>query len=132
MRVVPLDAFKDKISIAAAVAAVERGFRALAMGEAELPDTMVVTLPQPGHPSADLHVKGAHLKAGRFIVLKVATTSPANRDRGLPTADGMFLLLDASTGEPIALLHDHGYLTDLRPAAAIALTVKYLAPADAR
>ena len=42
MRVVPLDAFRDKLSIAATVAAVERGFRALALGEAALPDPLVM------------------------------------------------------------------------------------------
>jgi len=44
----------------------------------------------------------------------------------------MFLLLDAQTGAPDLLLEEHGYLTDLRTAAAVALTLKYLAPRDAR
>jgi ornithine cyclodeaminase len=132
MRVVPLDAFKDKVSIAAVISGVERGFQALALGQADLPEPMVVELPDPPRPSAEIHVKGAHLPNGRFFVLKVATGFPANRDRGLPPADGMFLLLDAATGVPTVLLEDHGYLTDLRTAAAIALTLKYLAPADAR
>ncbi|HEY6853284.1 MAG TPA: hypothetical protein VI139_03495, partial [Gemmatimonadales bacterium] len=42
-----------------------------------------------------------------------------------------FLLLDAETGAPAYLLEEHGYLTDLRTAAAVALTLRYLAPADA-
>ena len=129
MRVVPLEQFQDRISMTAAIAAVERGFRALALGQATLPDPMVVEL---GQPTAEVHVKGAHLSGGRFIVLKVATGFPANRERGLPSADGMFLLLDAQTGAPALLLEEHGYLTDLRTAAAIALTLRYLAPADAR
>ena len=129
MRVVPLEQFRDRISMAAAVAAVERGFRALALGQATLPDPMVIEL---GQPTAEVHVKGAHLSGGRFIVLKVATGFPANRERGLPSADGMFLLLDAQTGAPALLLEEHGYLTDLRTAAAIALTLRYLAPHDAR
>jgi ornithine cyclodeaminase/alanine dehydrogenase-like protein (mu-crystallin family) len=43
----------------------------------------------------------------------------------------MFLLLDAQTGVPDLLLEEHGYLTDLRTAAAVALTLRYLAPRDA-
>src|SRR5207302_7306636 len=129
MRVVPLEAFRDKVSFAVAVGAVERGFRALALGEAVLPDPMVVELPAE---RAEVHVKGAHLKGARHIVLKVATGFYENRARGLPSGDGLFLLLDAATGVPALLLEEHGYLTDLRTAAAVALTLKYLAPTDAR
>jgi len=77
-----------------------------------------------------VHVKGAHLAGGRHIVLKVATGFYRNRARGLPSGDGMFLLLDADTGIPAVLLEEHGYLTDFRTAAAVALTLKYLAPKD--
>jgi len=129
MRVVPLEAFRDRISFAVAVRAVERGFRALALGEATLPDPMVVELAEQ---RAEVHVKGAHLRGARHIVLKLATGFYENRARGLPSGDGMFLLLDAATGVPDLLLEEHGYLTDLRTAAAVALTLKYLAPKDAR
>ncbi len=128
MRVVPLDAFRDKIPFAVAVGAVERGFRALGLGEATLPDPLVMELPAQ---QAEVHVKGAHLRGGRHIVLKLATGFYRNRARGLPSGDGMFLLLDADTGAPDILLEEHGYLTDLRTAAAVALTLKYLAPKDA-
>src|SRR3989442_11080392 len=129
MRVVPLEAFRDRISFAVAVSAVERAFRALALGEATLPDPMVVELAEQ---RAEVHVKGAHLRGARHIVIKVATGFYENRARGLPSGDGMFLLLDAATGVPDLLLEEHGYLTDLRTAAAVALTLKYLAPKDAR
>jgi ornithine cyclodeaminase len=129
MRAVPLEEFRDRISMTAAIDAVERGFRALALGQATLPEPLVVEL---ARPTAEVHVKGAHLAGARFIVLKVATGFPANRERGLPSADGMFLLLDADTGAPAFVLEEHGYLTDLRTAAAIVLTLRYLAPADAR
>ena len=128
MRVVPLEAFRDKIPFTVAVGAVERGFRALGLGEATLPDPLVMELPAQ---QAEVHVKGAHLRGGRHIVLKLATGFYRNRARGLPSGDGMFLLLDADTGAPDILLEEHGYLTDLRTAAAVALTLKYLAPKDA-
>ena len=129
MRVVPLEAFQDKVPFSVAIAAVERGFRALGRGEAALPDPMVLELREQ---QAEVHVKGAHLRGARHIVLKVATGFYENRARGLPSGDGMFLLLDAQTGAPDLLLEEHGYLTDLRTAAAVALTLKYLAPRDAR
>src|SRR5467141_2563616 len=129
MRVVPLEAFRDKVPFSVAIAAVERGFRALGRGEAALPDPMVLELREQ---QAEVHVKGAHLAGGRHIVLKVATGFYRNRARGLPSGDGLFLLLDADTGVPAVLLEEHGYLTDFRTAAAVALTLKYLAPKDAR
>src|SRR5881296_2767248 len=129
MRVVPLEAFRDRLSFAVAISAVERGFRSLGLGEATLPDPLVLELREQ---QAEVHVKGAHLKGGRHIVLKLATGFYQNRARGLPSGDGMFLLLDAATGAPVVLLEEHGWLTDLRTAAAVALTLKYLAPKDAR
>src|SRR5256884_668210 len=128
MRVVPLDAFRDKVSFVTAIGAMERGFRALALGEAVLPDPMVVELRAEG---GDVHGKGVHRKGARHIVLKVATGFYESRARGLPSGDGLFLLLGAGTGVPALLLEEHGYLTDFRPAAAVALTLKYLAPKDA-
>lgn len=128
MRVVPLEAFRDRVPMTVAIAAVERGFRALALGEAHLPDPMVAELPDR---HAEIHVKGALLRGDRYVVLKVATGFYRNRERGLPSGDGLFLLLDADTGRPAWLLEEHGYLTDLRTAAAIAVTLKYLAPREA-
>jgi ornithine cyclodeaminase len=90
---------------------------------------MVLELPEQ---AAEVHVKGAHLRGGRHIVLKLATGFYRNRARGLPSGDGMFLLLDADTGVPDILLEEHGYLTDFRTAAAVALTLKYLAPKHSR
>jgi ornithine cyclodeaminase len=128
MRVVPFEALRDRVPLAVAVDAVERGFRALAEGDAVLPDPLVAEVPER---RAEVHVKGALLRGDPYFVLKVATGFYGNRERGLPSGDGLFLLLDAETGRPAWLLEEHGYLTDLRTAAAIALTLRYLAPRNA-
>src|SRR6266513_264802 len=73
MRVVPLEAFRDKVPFTVAIAAVERGFRALGRGEAALPDPMVLELREQ---QAEVHVKGAHLAGGRDIVTATASTTP--------------------------------------------------------
>jgi ornithine cyclodeaminase/alanine dehydrogenase-like protein (mu-crystallin family) len=73
MQVIPLEAFRDKIPIAVAVAAVERGFRALGLGQATLPDPMVMEL---ADLAAEVHVKGAHLRHHRIIVTATASTTP--------------------------------------------------------
>ena len=41
MRVIPLDQLRDKIPISVAVEAMERGFKALATGQAVLPEPLV-------------------------------------------------------------------------------------------
>src|SRR5256885_9828187 len=123
MRVVPLEAFRDKVPFSVAIAAVERGFRALGQSEAALPDPMVLELPEQ---QAEVHVKGAHLAGGRHIVLKVATGFYRNRALGLPSGDGMFLLLDADTGVPAVLLEEHGYLTDFRDRKSTRLNSSHL------
>src|SRR5712692_5475130 len=87
MRVVPLEAFRDKIPFSVAIAAVERGFRALGRGEAALPDPMVLELREQ---QAEVHVKGAHLAGGRHIVLKVARDSIATGRAACPRATACF------------------------------------------
>src|SRR6266705_2399520 len=85
MRVVPLEAFRDKVPYSVAIAAVERGFRALGRGEAALPDPMVLELREQ---QAEVHVKGAHLAGGRHIVLKVATGFYGGRGGPDPQVSG--------------------------------------------
>src|SRR5256712_12734911 len=107
MRVVPLEAFRDKLSFAVAVHAVERGFRALALGEATLPDPMGVKL---AAQQAEVHVKAAHRRGARHIVLKLATGFYQNRARGLPSGDRFVRLLDSHAGAPAPRLVEHGHL----------------------
>jgi ornithine cyclodeaminase/alanine dehydrogenase-like protein (mu-crystallin family) len=65
------------------------------------------------------------------IVGKLVAVMPANRRQGLPGSTGMLLLMDASTGEPLALM-DGTTLTAHRTAAANGLVIDLLARADAR
>lgn len=59
------------------------------------------------------------------VGIKVATVVPENAARGLPTIQGVYLLLDAATGRTRAVL-DAGILTSLRTAAISALASSYL------
>src|SRR5207245_5844606 len=116
MRVVPLEAVRDKIPFSVAIAAAERAFRALGLGEAALPDPMVLELREQ---QAEVHVKGAHLKGARHIVLKVATGFYRNQSKGLPSGDGLFLLIDAATGVPDVVLGEDGCIQDIRITAGV-------------
>jgi ornithine cyclodeaminase/alanine dehydrogenase-like protein (mu-crystallin family) len=63
--------------------------------------------------------------------VKLATVAPANPERGLPRIQGVYVLFDAATLAPAALV-DGIALTSLRTAAVSALAVRRLARADAR
>jgi ornithine cyclodeaminase len=66
---------------------------------------------------------------GRSLGVKVVTVFPGNVSRGLSAVQAAYLLLDAATGEPKALL-DGAMLTRRRTAAASALAADYLARRD--
>lgn len=61
--------------------------------------------------------------------VKLVTVAPGNAARGLPTVHSVFILFDAASGAPIALL-DGEELTLRRTAAASALASGYLSRAD--
>lgn len=45
---------------------------------------------------------------------------------GLPNGNGMMLVFNQKTGQPIAILQDEAYLTDVRTAVAGAICAKYI------
>jgi ornithine cyclodeaminase/alanine dehydrogenase-like protein (mu-crystallin family) len=68
---------------------------------------------------------------GRRFGVKTITIFPGNGARGLPGLHAVYLLFDASTGVPLAML-DGSELTNRRTAAAAALAAGFLAREDAR
>ncbi|MBB1623851.1 ornithine cyclodeaminase family protein [Achromobacter sp. UMC71] len=67
----------------------------------------------------------------RYLGIKTVNIYPGNAARGLPGLYSTYLLYDAKTGEPLALI-DGNEITSRRTAAASALAASYLAPAAAR
>ena len=70
-------------------------------------------------------------RAGARLGIKTVTIFPGNGALGLPGLHSTYLLFDASTGVPLALL-DGNEITSRRTAAASALAASFLARADAR
>jgi ornithine cyclodeaminase len=68
-------------------------------------------------------------RAGGHSGVKIVHVAPANAARGEPVVHATYLLSDAVTGAPVALL-DGGELTDRRTAAASVLAAQYLARPD--
>jgi ornithine cyclodeaminase len=91
--------------------------------------------PMPMHldvpaESGEVHMKSSYCRGGKYFALKIASTFPRNRERGLSTGSGMMLLCSAETGEPLAMLADEGHLTDVRTAAVSAMIAREIGRSD--
>ena len=95
----------------------------------EVPPRHHHTVAVPGGSDATLLLMPAW-QAGRHIGIKLVSVFPDNARQALPAVMGAYLLLDARTGKPLALM-DAPMLTARRTAAASALAAKYLARPDA-
>ena len=125
MELAGLNAIRSALNVPAAIESIEAGFVALSSG--------AVTIPPVGFlgfevPPGDCHIKYGHIHGDDVFVIKVATGFNENSARGLPTGQGMMIVMSAETGEPLALLDDSGYLTDVRTAIAGCIAARYLAP----
>jgi alanine dehydrogenase len=68
-------------------------------------------------------------RAGGHTGVKIVHVAPGNAARGQPAVHAAYLLSDAVTGAPLALM-DGGELTDRRTAAASLLAARHLARPD--
>lgn len=112
-----------------AIAAVEEGFRQLALGNVLLPQRLGVSVTQHGGWGAAMpaYVGGTIEGLG----LKLVTLYTANPERhGLAAIQATLLLLDPHTGQLLAVM-DAAALTALRTGAASGVATRYLARADA-
>lgn len=113
---------------AEAIDCVEAGFAALATEAVAMPP--ILRLDIPAH-RGEVDVKTAYVPGFESFAIKVSPGFFNNPKLGLPSLNGLMVVLSAKTGLVEALLLDNGYLTDVRTAAAGAVAAKYLAREDA-
>tara|TARA_Y100001949_G_scaffold167214_1_gene164701 strand:+ start:4916 stop:5905 length:990 start_codon:yes stop_codon:yes gene_type:complete len=123
MQIIDEATLRDRVGPSVALDAVESAFRALGEDRVMQPPPMGLEVAPVG---GEVHVKGAYLSGAPVFAVKIASGFYANVKRGLPSGSGLMLVFDATTGFPLALLQDNGYLTDLRTAAAGALAARLL------
>ncbi len=111
-----------------AVACVENAFRALATQKVAMPPILRLDIPEH---RGEVDVKTACVPGIDGFAIKISPGFFDNPKLGLPSTNGLMVLLSAKTGLTEALLLDNGYLTDIRTAAAGAVAAKHLARADA-
>jgi ornithine cyclodeaminase len=69
-------------------------------------------------------------RTAQWVGVKIATVAPGNPARDLPRIQALYLLIDALTLSPVAIL-EGAALTALRTPAVSAVAVRHLAPPDA-
>ncbi|HEY48375.1 MAG TPA: ornithine cyclodeaminase family protein [Anaerolineae bacterium] len=115
-----------------AIAAVEEGFRQLALGNVTMPQRTVIRIPEHHGIHLGMPAYMGGTEGGESLALKVVTVYHDNPSKfGLPTTIGTLLLNDPHTGALVAIM-DAGFLTAMRTGAASGVATKYLAREDAR
>src|SRR3989441_5313756 len=109
--------------------ALEAAFRLHAAGRATAPARSVVGVGDQGVLLFMPAMVGA--EGSPALGTKLVTVYAGNRSRGHPTIYASYVLMDGSTGRPLALL-EGTYLTALRTGATSALAARVLARRDAR
>ncbi|WDR02642.1 ectoine utilization protein EutC [Devosia algicola] len=119
-QLVPLDA--------EAIACVENAFRALATTAVVMPPILRLDMKEA---NGEVDVKTAYVPGIESFAIKISPGFFNNPALGLPSVNGLMVLLSARTGLLEAALFDNGYLTDVRTAAAGAVAARHLARQDA-
>ena len=118
MRVLSVDEIRSRLEIRDLVEPVAEAFRAYSRGDSS--DAITQLFPAGG----EVHIKAGASRGSKVFAVKVACGFPDNENRGLPVWDGAVLVLDATTGRPLALIQDSGLLTDWRTAVAGAIATR--------
>jgi len=102
---------------------IEDAFKSLSKGETVMPPILRLDI-KKYHGESD--VKAAYIEGLDSFAIKIASGFFNNPSLGLPSSNGLMILLDSKTGVLKSVLLDKGYLTDVRTAIAGAIASKYL------
>ena len=119
-------ATREPLDFARLVPALRAAFAA----EAQVPPRHVHAIETAGADKGTVLIMPAWSDAG-FLGIKTINVFPGNSARGLPGLHATYVLYDARTGVPLAMM-DGNELTARRTAAASALGASFLARTDAR
>lgn len=113
---------------------MDRAMLAAASAFAQLSDAKV-TMPLRTHVALGTEgetalMMPAHLHESRAFGVKALTITPQNAHRGAPVINGLLLLFDTESGEPLCVL-DANYLTALRTGAASGVATRLMARKNA-
>jgi len=125
MKIISLAEIKDILKSIDLMPLIEEGFAAYSQGCAVVPPVgELIFAKQPG----EVHIKYGYIKDDDYYVIKIASGFYENPQFNLPSSNGLMLVFSQKTGQPLGILLDEGYLTNVRTAIAGAIAAKYLAP----
>jgi len=110
------------------IACVEEAFNALATKPVVMPPVLHLEIAEA---NGEIDVKTAYVPGLDSLAMKMSPGFFDNPKIGLPSLNGLMVVLSAKTGLVEAVLLDNGYLTDLRTAAAGGVAADWLARKDA-
>jgi ornithine cyclodeaminase len=127
LRLLSAQELQGLVTMSAASEAMKRAFRELSLGRASAPPRTHVDVPAQAGKTL---LMGAHLP-GVGLASKIVSYFPSNRSRGLPAIHGIVIVLDETSGAPVALL-DGTELTAFRTGAGTSASIDLLSRRDAR
>ena len=104
---------------------IEKGFVEYSRGNSVVPPVGELLFE---NPPGDVHIKYGYIKNQDNYVVKIASGFSKNENLGLSSSHGVMVMFDNKTGYLKCVLHDEGYLTNVRTAIAGAICAKHIAP----
>jgi ornithine cyclodeaminase len=130
MLVLTADEVRKALPMPDVIQAMKQAFAALSDGRAEVP--LRARLPIPPQDATSLFMPAfVQTESGDALAVKVVSLFPKNPDRGLALIQAAVLVLDADTGQAVALLEGSS-LTAIRTGAGGGAAVDLLARPDSR
>ncbi len=111
------------------IESIELGFVEYSRGNSVVPPVGELLFDKP---TGDVHIKYGYIKSQDNYVVKIASGFSNNEKLGLSSSHGVMVMFDKNTGYLKCILHDEGYLTNVRTAIAGAICAKYLAPSQVK
>jgi alanine dehydrogenase len=127
IRILSREDVRKSLPMAEAIEAVKDAFAQLSTGRADVP--LRVALEVPRHNGVTLFMP-AYLAADDQMAVKIVSVFNDNPAKGLPLIHALVTVVDATTGEPVAVM-DGTYLTALRTGAASGAATDLLARQEA-
>jgi ornithine cyclodeaminase/alanine dehydrogenase-like protein (mu-crystallin family) len=127
MRTITYEEIRGLVRLEDVIEPVAAAFKSYSRGQANIPPVQHLEMPQ--RKRGALHIKTGHVEPFDFCLVKVASTFPENTRRvpPSPSINGVIMIFSALDGEPLAVLEDRAWITQLRTAAAGAVAARALA-----
>jgi ornithine cyclodeaminase len=130
MLILSKDEVRQALPMTEMIAATKNAYAALSAGKAEVPLRSSISI-TPHEATSLLMPAYVQQETSEALTVKIVSLYPHNIDRGLPLIHAAVLVLQAETGQPLALL-EGASLTAIRTGAASGAATDILARPDSR